>query len=407
MISNCRICGGTLKTVLDLGDFYLSDFLEEGEEAVKDTLALATCNECGLAQLRDTPDLDFLYKDHYWYRSGLNNSMLRDLKDIVENIEKRIELKDGDCVVDIGMNDGSLFTFYTNKKLIKIGFDPAPNLKESAQKNCACFINDYFSAGKFPNKLVYKAKVITTIAMFYDLPDPNKFVEDVKSILDKNGIWVIQLTDLYSLLKTNGIDSINSEHLEYYRLKDIAWLLYNHGLYIFDLEYNKVNGGSLRCYITSNDKYKIEQRVSNALFDEKIAFDSGEVSIEKLKENTTFFKVRILDFLGKFSPNEVYALAASTKANTILQFMGLDKTKIKAIGEVNSDKFGLRTSGTDIPIIPEKEVLTANPKVIIVLAWHFQETFSYVLKDYLKNGGLALYMLPVPYVMTDNGGYEL
>lgn len=405
MISVCRICGGELNVVLDLGEFYLSDFLSEGEEAVKDTLALAECVKCGLVQLRDVPDLDFMYKDHYWYRSGLNNSMLKDLKDIVENIEKRIELNDGDIIVDLGCNDGSMLGMYTNKTLCKVGYDPAPNLKERAEKNCTHFINDYFSAITFP--YTGKAKVVTSIAMFYDLPDPNKFVQDVKSILDENGIWVIQLMDLYSMLKINGIDDLNSEHLEYYKLDDLEKLMYFNGLRIFDVEYNKVNGGSLRIYVSFPDKYPVTDRFYKAQEVEDDAFDSGGVSIQKLISNISIFRTKIRSFLKKFGADNVYALAASTKANTALQVFGLDNTWIKAIGEVNEDKFGKRTAGTNIPIIPEQEVLNANPKLIIVLAWHFIETFDKILKDYLRSGGLVLYMLPVPHVRTDNGGFFL
>jgi SAM-dependent methyltransferase len=400
------MCGGILRTVYDLGDFYLSDFLKEGEESVKDTLALARCDNCGLHQLRDTPDLDFMYKDHYWYRSGLNGSMLKDLKDIVENIEKRIELKDGDIVVDIGCNDGSMLGMYSNKNIKRVGFDPAPNLQERAEKNSDYFINDYFSRDLYPFGLA-RAKVITTIAMFYDLPDPNKFIEDVKFILDKDGIWVIQLMDLYSMLKVNGVDDLNSEHLEYYTLSDLDVFMRWHDLEIFDMEYNKVNGGSLRVYISYLNKYPESIKVKNAIAQEFFDFQMGVVSVEKLKSNIEKFKEHIQTFLLPYGIDSVYALAASTKANTMLQVMELDNKWIKAIGEVNEDKFGLRTSGTNIPIIPEKEVFDAKPAVIIVLAWHFTETFDRILKDFLERGGLALYMLPYPHVRTKDGGWNL
>jgi len=405
-MTTCRICNGNLKTVMDLGTFYLSDFLSDGEDAVQDTLALAECESCGLVQLRDTPDLDFMYKDHYWYRSGLNNSMLKDLKDIIENIERRIELEDGDTVVDLGANDGSMLGMYSNKNITRVGFDPAPNLQSRAEKNCSYFVNDFFSADLYPMG-VKRAKVVTTIAMFYDISNINKFVEDVKFILDKDGIWVIQLMDLYSMLKVNGVDDINSEHLEYYKLSDLYKLMSKHSLHLFDAEYNKVNGGSLRVYISYPGNFEETKRLKDAIKDEYFAFETGAVSIEKLKENTAEFKKKIQAFLIQYDLNDVYALAASTKANTALQVFGLDNTWIKAIGEVNEDKFGKRTSGTNIPIIPEKEVFEANPKVIIVLAWHFTETFDRILKPFLESGGLALYMLPTPHVKTKNGGFNL
>lgn len=406
MISDCRICKGVLKPLLDLGEFYLSDFLADNEKAVRDTLVLAECEKCGLVQLRDTPDLDFMYKDHYWYRSGLNGSMLKDLKDIVENVESRIQLEDEDIVVDIGCNDGSLLGMYTNKNLYRIGFDPAPNLRKRAEVNCELFVNDYFSSDLYPTDTKL-AKVVTSIAMFYDLPDPNKFIEDVISILDTKGIWVIQLMDLYSMLKINGIDDLNSEHLEYYKLHDLVTVMKKHGLEVFDAEYNKVNGGSLRVYIGFRGMHAIQNCVHTLLAEEKYDFDNGIVSVEKMQSNIETFKTKIYNFLINYLVDEVYALAASTKANTMLQVLQLDNKWIKAIGEVNEDKFGLRTSGTNIPIIPEKEVLAQHPKVIIVLAWHFQETFDRVLKDFIDSGGLALYMLPEPHIKSKKGDHKL
>jgi hypothetical protein len=332
--------------------------------------------------------------------------MLKDLKNVIHGIELRMQLQDGDIVVDIGCNDGSMLGMYSNKNVKKVGFDPAPNLQEQAEKNCGYFINDYFHRDLYPTG-VSKAKVVTSIAMFYDLPDPNTFVEDVKFILDKKGIWVIQLTDLYSMLQINAIDNVCAEHLEYYKLGDLTDLMYSHGLRIFSVEYNKVNGGSLRVYVCHAGARPIEQSYYDAFSAECYDFDNNIVSIEKLKHNIDKFKKKIQDFLLPYSVDKVYALAASTKANTLLQIMELDNEWISAIGEVNEDKFGLVTAGTNIPIIPEKEVLEANPQVIIVLAWHFVGTFDKVLSNFLDRGGSALYMLPVPHIRTDNGGFNL
>lgn len=401
----CRICKSEIKPVWDLGEIYVSSFLKEGEEGFKAPLVLAKCDKCGLIQLKHTVELDGMYKK-YWYRSGLNASMVKDLKDIVTNIENVVTLKSNDIVVDIGTNDGTFLSLYKNNNLLRVGFDPATNLHDNAFNNCDIFINDYFEASYYPKEL-NKAKVITAIAMFYDLPDPNKFIQDVKKILRIDGVFVIQLTDWVSTIKNNMIDNFCHEHLEYYTLIDLINLITENGLEIFDISHNKVNGGSVRLFISFPRSYEINDRVVDEVIDELTFLSSPRNSIEEFKNNIEEAKLKINKFLFKNRYNNVYALGASTKGNTLLQLFDLDYKKIIAIGEINKDKFGLKTVGTNIPIIPENDVLDSNPQLIIILPWHFRETFIEKLKDYLRLGGAVLFPLPEPFVLTNTGGFYL
>jgi len=218
----CRLCGSTLETVLDLGYIYLNDFVEEGANIVSAPLTLVKCKDCELVQLKDTPDLDLLYRQ-YWYQSSLNKSMVEALQDVVDNIEARVDLQPGDVVIDIGCNDGTMLGQYYEPELYKIGFDPALNLAKKAKKHCTVFHNTYFGDTSIETPM---AKVITSIAMFYDLEDPHTFVELVKRSLDPDGIWVVQFTDLLSMFKINAFDNICHEHLEYYSFKVLRNLFY-------------------------------------------------------------------------------------------------------------------------------------------------------------------------------------
>jgi len=402
-IKTCRLCGGNLKVIYDLGKLYVSTFLEADDAGFRAPLRLAECENCHLVQLKDQVELDDMYRQ-YWYRSGLNKSMTYDLKDVARSAEDIISLHEGDVVLDIGTNDGTLLTEYFTENIIKVGFDPALNLKNKAEKVCNHFINDYFSADLYPENLP-EPKVITAIAMFYDLPNPHAFVEDVKELLDRHGIFIVQITDLMSIYKHTMVDSICHEHLEYYKMSDIVRLMYEHDLEVFKIEKNFVNGGSVRFYIGHKNVHFVEQMVSIILDDERSYLNSTPGSIEFFKSSVSLYRDKINSFLKKF--NKVYALAASTKGNTLLQVFNLTYKDIIAIGEINEDKFGLKTPGTLIKIVPELEVLEAQPELIIVLAWHFTGTFREILKDYLAKGGLVLFPLPYPFVWTDNGGFLL
>lgn len=399
----CRVCDGKLEVVLDLGVQYPSNFTGSSvDEVSKVPLVLAKCNKCNLVQLKHTVDLDSMYRQ-YWYKSSLNSSMLAALKDIVENIENRVELKSGDVVVDIGTNDASMLTMYKEPNLIRVGFDPALNLKEEASKRCDIFINDYFSRGAYP--LTSRARVVTSIAMFYDLENPNSFIEDVKSILYEDGLWVIQLVDLVSMLKVNEFTTICLEHLETYSLEVMINLMRNQGLEVFDVSYNDVNGGSIRLYISFPNKFKVQSSVTKSLEEERKYMNSFSDPFLDFVRRIEDIRLRFMRFLKKQRSlgKTVMGLGASTKANTLLQFFCIDSSLVKCIGEVNKDKFGLFTVGSNIKIVSEKEVLDYNPDYIVVFTWQFRPFFEKLLKEYIANGGGVVFPLPYPELTTKSG----
>lgn len=398
--AECRICGGELHQVLDLGTIYHSSFVDENyvpDESEKAPLVLSRCKNCGLVQLRDTVDLDVMYKKQYWYSSSLNKSMVSSLKDVVNDIEAKIDLKDGDVIIDIGCNDGTLFDLYTNKNLYKIGVDPAPNL---SKPNCQYFVNDYFASDNI-NLNGKKARVISAIAMFYDLPDPNKFVNDLKNSLADDGLVVIQFTDLLSMFDTCAFDNICHEHLEYYRLEDVMKLLESHELSVIDVSYNDVNGGSLRVTACHSGAYSKNESVSKALTYERNYFkqhsfeDFGR-KIEWVKGGIRFF-FDIMKFMGK----KVFLLGASTKGNTLLQICGITDKDAPYAAEVNKDKFGLKTLGSNIKILSEDEAFSMKPDYLFVPVWHFKSNLltKKTIREFVENGGHLYFPLPISSVI--------
>lgn len=398
--STCRICEGQLKIVLDFGEIYPSNFVNLDEEVgEKAPLCLTQCNTCGLIQLKHTVELDSMYRQ-YWYRASLNPSMVKDLQDIVYNIEDIIELKDNDVIVDIGSNDGTMLSLYKNKNLITIGIDPALNLKERATNNCKFFINDYFSAEQL--KAFPKAKVITSIAMFYDLENPHTFVEDIKNSLAEDGIWIVQFTDLLSMFKANAFDNICHEHLEYYSLSDLVILLKAHDLGIFDVSYNKVNGGSLRIYVSHRGNRPINNRVVDFLYEEHAYFLSPEGTIESFKNRIEDIKNTVVEYIKqlRIEGKRVALLGASTKGNTLLQYFGLDSYYIDHAAEVNEDKFGLKTVGTNIRILSEKDSLFIDPQYYFIPIWHFAADLINRKSNYLNLGIKFIIPMPKPVIIS-------
>lgn len=390
--TTCRLCDGSLSVVLDLGNICASDFVSTNADPLAAPLTLVKCDNCDLVQLKHTVDQDILYRQ-YWYKSALNASMIAALQDVVTGIEKRINFNDSDIVYDIGCNDGTLLKLY-KKPLFKIGFDPAKNLAGEAEKACSEFYNTYFTYKAL--KVPFSARAVTTIAMFYDLEEPHSFIEDIKKILQSDGVWVIQFTDLFSMFRINAFDNICHEHLEYYSFKVLSKLLADHGLEVFDVETNDVNGGSVRCYVGHPGAFKVQDAVKahaaaeDAYFAQfKDPFFSFAERVEKIKAETVNFFYR-----AKHDGKILALMGASTKGNTTLQYFGLNDDIFSCAAEVNPDKFGLKTVATNVPIMSEADAFAKKPDYMFVLPWHFINGIRNKSKDYFARGGKLVVPMP-------------
>ena len=411
-VDSCRVCGSKqLVPILSLGEQYVSNFVDVADEFdVKIPLKLILCDKnsdgCGLLQLKHTTNPDVMYKQ-YWYMSGINKTMTEALKDIVKNIENIIELDHNNIVLDIGCNDGTLLRNYSKNNVRLIGIDPAKNMEKLSKVGTTKIIVDYFSSEifrkEFPGE---KAKVITSIAMFYDLDNPNKFVSDIKQCLHNEGIWVIQMSYLPLMLEQNAFDNICHEHICYYSLLSLENLLDKHGLMIFDVELNDINGGSFRVYIKHKDsktRTLVEEKRVDKLreYEKSLGLYSKKV-YEDFANRVERFKKTTLKLVRDVNKNggKIYAYGASTKGNTLLQYYGLNNSHIVAAAERNPMKYGKKTIGSWIPIISEQEARNANPEYFLVLPWHFFNEFKEREKEFLKNGGKFILPLPVPKIIT-------
>ena len=402
---SCRACGSKhLIPILSLGEQYVSNFVDNNydyKDEEKVPLELILCdpnsNGCGLLQLKHTASRTLLYKQ-YWFRSGLNETMKMALKDITQKAEETIKLSPEDMVLDIGCNDGTLLRTYKSKAKL-IGFEPANNLIKEAKQGTDYIINDFFSYNNFKKHFDgLKCKVITSIAMFYDLEDPNSFVKDVVQCLSDNGIWIIQMAYLDPMLKLNAFDNIGHEHLEYYSLKSLKKLLEKHNLNIFNVEMNEVYGGSFRVFVKhkNNKLMPISPSVSELEHnEEKIGLDNKK-TYEDFAKRVTNNKEKLVSFIkteterGKI----VYAYGASTKGNTLLQYCNLNNSLIKKAADRDPIKHGKKTIGTEIPIISEEQARLEKPDYFLVLPWHLLEYFKQREKQFLDNGGKFIVPLP-------------
>lgn len=399
---SCRSCNSEkLAEIISFGEQSVPNFVDTPDDkGYTGPLDLILCEECGLLQLRDTFNQDLLYRK-YWYKSSISSTMVRSLAQVVDSTEKLVMLRQGDIVVDVGSNDGTTLRQFKSKGIVKVGFEPS-NLWELGKQEGAIIIHDYFNQDSFKRELgTKKAKIITTIAMFYDLEDPNRFVEDIRSCLDADGVWVIQMNYLGKMLEKNTFDNISHEHLEYYSLLSLENLINRHGMEAFDIEINEVNGGSFRIYIRQKGSKISGFEGAEARLDKQRSWEAS-MSIDK-KETYLRFAERIKktrDDLAKLLNEEkrkgkkIFIYGASNRGFVVLLFANITNQIVDKATDLNSEKWGKYIVGTGIPIISIEEYRKEKPDYLFVLPYHFIKEIANQESEFLKQGGKMIVAIP-------------
>ena len=402
-IQRCRVSGSrNLLSVLDLGEQALTGlFPLPGDPPVPSgRLELLWCPDSGLLQLATSFDPDRMYGDSYGYRSGLNQSMVDHLTSKAEYLSRLVRLGAGDLVLDIGSNDGTLLRAYKTPGLRKLGIDPTSAKFRDFYPADAIVVPDFFSHDSFVGAVGRaKAKVITSIAMFYDLEDPVAFAQAVFDCLDDDGVWHFEQSYLPSMLRQNSYDTVCHEHVEYYSLTSVMPILERAGLEATNVVMNMVNGGSFAVTAAKVGRKGRREKppVVQWLLEQEKRIGLGTPRPfrdfeERVFEHRQSLRALILALVA--DGRTIVGYGASTKGNVILQFCGLTEKEIPCIADVNPDKFGRVTPGTHIPIVSEEEGRALKPDYFLVLPWHFKAGILKREAEFLARGGQMIFPMP-------------
>jgi hypothetical protein len=401
-ILRCRAGGGAnLVTVLNLGQQALTGVFPRTPEqkVTRGPLEVVWCPESGLLQLRHSFNAAEMYGENYGYRSGLNQSMVDHLAQKVAWLERLVPLAAGDVVLDIGSNDATLLKSYRTGGLARLGIDPTGRKFAQHYPAEIRLVPDFFSAAAYRAVEPRAAKIVTSIAMFYDLEAPVEFARQVASILAPEGVWHFEQSYMPSMLRLNSYDTICHEHLEYYSLGVVERILEQADLQLVDVNMNGVNGGSFA--VTAARRGNRTLRPNRAVIDWLLGqeqrmglatprpYRDFEERVFRHREDLTRL-IRALNADGR----KVLGYGASTKGNVVMQFCGLTAADIPAIAEVNPDKFGCVTPGTHVPIVSEAEARAMRPDYFLVLPWHFKEGILRREKAFLAGGGKMIFPFP-------------
>lgn len=416
--SHCRICGNPhLKTIIDLGSQPLSGVFPRPEvpDPSQSPLHLVRCDTqakpgaCGLVQLLHTAELKEMYGTTYGYYSSISPTMVRHLEAKVSGLVELAKPKPGEIVLDIGCNDGTLLNAYgTSAGLTRIGMDPSSRKFASHFQPDIRVAYDFFSESGARTLIGDKScKIISSIAMFYDLDDPMKFMRDIRALLAKDGIWAVELSYLPLLLKQLTYDQICHEHVTYLGLRHMDWMMKSNGLKILDVTFNDVNGGSFYIIAGRDDgPYAPQARKIQTILDEEAALDT-DAPFARMRNRILLHREDVRSFfsLMKAAGRPVHGYGASTKGNIVLNYCGLGAGDIVAIGDRNPEKDGLVTPGSRIPIIAHEKLRERGADCLFVLIWHFRDEIIRDEMAFLKRGGKLVFDLPRLHIV-DASNYE-
>lgn len=407
-INQCRGCKSKdLRSVLDLGQQYIVNFVDDPQEkADQSPIHLVVCTNCRLVQLKHSVEADRLFREFFYY-SGVNTTMKNHLAELVEQARQIEPVYPGDYVISIGENDGWMLSNYP-RNINTIGIEPARNMIQLLKRNCTLALNDYFSdsAVGYLKEHHIKAKHVFAIAMFYDVNEPLEFLENIKEILHSEGVFIIQMNYLRTMMENVAVDNILHEHVTFYSLQSLEPLICRAGLKVFHVSFNDINGGSIRIYICHEEADRMTYfNYMQTLVDENKWF--GPASDSKLLPKLEFFAKRVNDGRDKLQTfikeqvknhKTIYAYGASTRGASLLQVMGLKYPLIQKAVERNPVKYGKWMAGLNIEIISEDDMRQAPPDYLLILPYFFFQEFNEREHTFLENGGRFIIPLPNPYI---------
>ena len=403
-LNKCRLCKSThiQPGVIDLGEQVItSRWPIYGDFSTPKTpVSLCLCRECGLLQLYQTTNSSELYEHEYGYRSGISNTMRTHLKEYKDEIESKVAgiIKSGDMILDIGSNDSTMLQYY-DAGYTRIGCDPTGK-QFSQYYGDVALIPDYFTLDNFRNRYGpdQKCTIVSSISMFYDLPDPVQFATDIYNILADDGIWTCEQSYLLSMLRTNSIDTICHEHLEYYALTQIKRIADMAGFKIIDVKFNDCNGGSFRVYFAKRESHAHTEAVTliQRILDEELQYGILDMKTYSRFINDCWEQINRLNTMITRINNagkRIYIYGASTKGNCLLQYAGITEMLVPYAVERNPSKVGKMTA-TGIPIISEETMRAAPPEFLLVLPWHFKTEILARETEFLDAGGQFIFPFP-------------
>lgn len=394
--SNCRICGsGNIVPVLELGNHPLSNSLKKDQMAAEDKypLTLMFCMNCSLVQIRERVDKEILFRRYVWV-TGTSSTANKFADIFYDNLISVAKPAADDLVTEIASNDGTFLRPFVKNGYKVLGVDPAENIVETANKQGIKTLAEFWNM-KTAEKIVGEygnSKIIIARNVIPHVSELHEVIAGIHTALAGDGVGVIEFHYAGKILDELQYDSIYHEHLCYFSLKTMEYLLSKFSLYPFHVELSPISGGAYVVYFSKNKRQK-SKRYHQALKQESELLVNEFTTWKKFAKRCIEHKDESKKILKSFEDKNIIGFGASARSSTYLNFCEITNRDINAIIDNNPLKQNLYTAGSDIKIVSFSEGLDLRPELIFVLAWNFKDE---IINECKRRGYTGGYLIPFP-----------
>ncbi len=401
-IERCQVCSSLeLKSVLFLG--YLppvNRMLPVGQIPDQEPwfpAEMLYCPKCHLVQLGYAVDPEILFPPEYPYTSGTTRILRENFADLYREVQQRVGLGPQDLAVDIGSNDGTLLSNFKQGGHKTAGIEPSLTAKMAEERGIPTLMTFFNKAAVDAVKSKFgQPKIITATNVFAHIHRVNELMDNIEVLAGDEGVFISESHYLKDLVETLQYDTIYHEHLRYYSVTSLKYLLESRGFRIFHVKKIPTHGGSIRVYASKSPKYKVEGSVETILREEIVAGLNSDSWIESFRNRVSNSKLELYELLNglKRGGALIYGIGAPSRASTLVSYVGLDDCLVKYVMEVKgSKKLDKYMPGTKIPVLEESTLYQDQPPYVLLLSWHIAPELCRNLK---KQGFKGDFIVPLP-----------
>jgi len=402
-VNSCRVCKSKkLTKVLQFGQTPLANaFLTKDQLDLPEAfypLDVVFCENCSFLQLGHVVSPHILF-DKYVYVSSTSPVFVSHFKKFAADIVSRFKLNKKSFVIDIGSNDGILLKPYKKAGIGVLGVEPAKYIAKIARNDGISTVTEFFSLDLARRivKTKGKAKIVTATNVFAHIDDLDEVIHGVKELLDKDGIFVLEVPYLIDFLKKKYFDLVYHEHLSYWALKPLIRIFEQFDMKIFDVQKVPVHGGSIRVFAAKKKaSYSTKKSMEEYLQKEKYMNLTNINTYIDFAKEVLRNKAKLITLLVKLKMDNkrIVGYGAPAKGNTILNYFKIGADILDYIIDDSPFKQGLYTPGTHIPVVSSSKLKTDHPDYILILAWNFAQSIMEKYNWFKAGGGK--FILPVP-----------
>ncbi len=401
----CQVCGSEkLDDVLSLGYMPpVNQMVPIGEVPRQQPwfpTHLLHCRQCDLVQLGLAVDPVIIFPPEYPYTSGTTKVLRDNFADLQRESAAMLGLGPDDLVVDIGSNDGTLLSNFRNAGHRVLGIEPT-DVGDIANERGIPTVKYYFGteAARKVKAEHGPARVVTAANCFAHMEDVHAIVDGILEMLAPNGVFISESHYLIGLLDTLQYDTVYHEHLRYYSLASLKYLLEMHDLDVFHARPIPSHGGSIRVYAARRGQYPVQESVAQMLAAEPRG-DAMAKRLAAFRNDVVLSKLRLLSMIRDLKEKgaRIVGISAPSRASTLVNYVGLDEGLIDYVCEIpGSLKIGKYMPGSGIPVVDEARLFEDQPDCAVIFSWHIADELAPKLR---AKGFRGQFITPLPVPRT-------